>query len=283
MVYLFLSILLFSINNILWKKNISDVNITFLVSYRALFTSLFSIGFALYFHSFDAVTLTDIFRTSVGSIFGVIGLLSMLIVIKEASLHWVSIYNLLGIFFTTCYLIMIEKFEISNSILGAFLIVLGFIYHVVTNTNKQLHMTLKQHLLLLLMTVSFCVSSIIHWKNLAKEIPALVILSNQELVVFSVTFLISCFSLKPIEFVEYYKQYFAKVALMASVIFFALLFSFLGLKLTNPIISSIVFLANPLMTIVLNLIVFKEKLTKHNLVALLFFVLGAFLLHFHSV
>lgn len=83
MVYLLLSIVLYSLNNILWKKNISDVSITFLVSYRALFTTLISVSIAFYFHSFDSMTMYDIFRTSLGSVFGVIGLLSMLAVVKK--------------------------------------------------------------------------------------------------------------------------------------------------------------------------------------------------------
>lgn len=282
MVYLLLSIVLYSLNNILWKKNISDVSITFLVSYRALFTTLISVCIALYFHSFDSITMYDIFRTSLGSVFGVIGLLSMLAVVKKASLYWVSIYNLLGIFFTSCYLIIVEKFDISNCILGAFLILLGFVYYIVTNENKHLRMTIQQHLLLLVMSLSFSVSSLIHWKNLVKEIPSLFILYNQELVVFLVTFLLSSLSQKTNFFAEQYKKYFTRVALMACVIFFALFFSFKGLKLTNPIISSIVFLASPLTTMVLNLVIFKEKLSKHNIVALLIFLIGVFQLHYHT-
>jgi drug/metabolite transporter (DMT)-like permease len=282
MIFLLLSILFFGFNNVLWKKNLEQVDFLFLVSYRALFTSILSIIIALSVTSFDTVTISILFRVTLGSIFGVIGLLCMLSVIQKASLHWLGIYNLMGIGVTTCYLIVYENFAIKQSILGASILLLGFMYHIYTNSNKSLTMSLKQHVLMVVMTVSFCVSSILHWKNLAKEIPTLVIVSNQEIVVFITTTLIFLLKNKKTISFEPYKKHFLNVILMAGVIFLALLFSFLGLKLTNPLISSLVFLASPLTTIVMNLVFFKEKLTLHNSIALVLLGAGAFILHYNT-
>ncbi len=282
MIFLLLSILFFGFNNVLWKKNLEQVDFLFLVSYRALFTSILSIIIALSVTSFETVTISILFRVTLGSIFGVIGLLCMLSVIQKASLHWLGIYNLMGIGVTTCYLIVYENFAIKQSILGASILLLGFIYHIYTNSNKSLTMSLKQHVLMVVMTVSFCVSSILHWKNLAKEIPTLVIVSNQEIVVFITTTLIFLLKNKKTISFEPYKKHFLNVILMAGVIFLALLFSFLGLKLTNPLISSLVFLASPLTTIVMNLVFFKEKLTLHNSIALVLLGAGAFILHYNT-
>jgi drug/metabolite transporter (DMT)-like permease len=282
MIFLLLSILFFGFNNVLWKKNLEQVDFLFLVSYRALFTSILSIIIALSVTSFDTVTISILFRVTLGSIFGVIGLLCMLSVIQKASLHWLGIYNLMGIGVTTYYLIVYENFALKQSILGASILLLGFMYHIFTNSNKSLTMSLKQHVLMVVMTVSFCVSSILHWKNLAKEIPALVIVSNQELVVLITTTLIFLFKNKKTISFEPYKKHFLNVILMAGVIFLALLFSFLGLKLTNPLISSLVFLASPLTTIVMNLVFFKEKLTLHNSIALVLLGAGAFILHYNT-
>lgn len=284
MIYLFLSILLFGFNNVLWKKNLQNVNVLFLVCFRALFTATLSLLIAYNYSSFDMLTGANFFKVTLGSLFGVIGLLSMLTVLQKASLHWLGIYNLIGIVFTTCYLIFFENLELKQSMLGVFLLILGFIYHIYTNTNKSFIMTFKQHILLLLMTVSFCLSSLVHWKNLAREIPTLVIVSNQEFVVFSTTLFIILFrKQKGIIRFESCKKHFLNVVLMASVIFFALLFSFLGLKLTNPLTSSIVFLASPLTTIVMNLFFFKEKMTLHNGIALFLVASGAFILHYYTV
>ena len=283
MIFLVVSIVLFAFNNVLWKLNLQNTNITFLVSYRALFTSVFSFSLAFYFHDFNAITIGVLGRVTLGSLFGVIGLLCMLTVLQKASLHWLGIYNLMGIVFTTLYLLLFENVSLKQSVWGAVLLVLGFCYHLYTNTNIKLVMTLKQHLLLVLMTFSFCVSSLLHWKNLAKEIPALVIISNQEFVVFACAFICTLVRHKSYVSISLYKKYFVHVLYMAGVIFLALLFSFLGLKLTNPLVSSLVFLASPLTTIVMNLFFCKDKLTFHNGIALFLVALGAFLLHYSSL
>lgn len=206
----------------------------------------------------------------------------MLSVIKKASLHWLGVYNLLGILFTTLYLLVIEKIEFKYSIIGVFFIILGFILYIISAKNKSIKMKINQHILMLMMTISFSVSSIIHWKNLSIEIPTLVILSNQELIVFITSFLLGISCKREYFKISYYRNYFSKIIFMAIIIFFALLCSFLGLKQTDPFLSSLLFLASPLTTIVLNIIFFKEHLSKQNLIALLFMITGAFILHYIS-
>ena len=280
MIFLILSILLFSFNNILWKKNLENLSIFYLVSYRALFTASISFITAYYFNCYNSITYIQLLKVTLGSIFGVLGLLCMLSVIKKASLQWLGVYNLLGILFTTGYLILFEKIEFKYSFVGVFLIILGFIYYIISNKNRNLRMTSKQHLLMLLMIFSFSISSIIHWKNLIREIPSLAIISNQEMVVFTITFICLLFIKKPQLQFTIYKKHFFKVVVMALIIFLALLFSFLGLKQTNPIISSLLFLASPLTTIFMNVMFFKESLSKHNIFALFLMSVGAFILHF---
>lgn len=282
MAYILLSIVLFSFNNILWKKNLQHTTILFLVSYRSSITALLSLGIAFYLESFKSITPIQLLHISIGSIFGVIGLLSMLSVIKKASLHWLGVYNLLGILFTTLYLLVIEKIEFKYSIIGVFFIILGFILYIISAKNKSIKMKINQHILMLMMTISFSVSSIIHWKNLSIEIPTIVILSNQELIVFITSFLLGIFCKREDFKISYYRNYFSKIIFMAIIIFFALLCSFLGLKQTDPFLSSLLFLASPLTTIVLNIIFFKEHLSKQNLIALLFMITGAFILHYIS-
>jgi drug/metabolite transporter (DMT)-like permease len=70
---------------------------------------------------------------------------------------------------------------------------------------------------------------------------------------------------------------------MALLIFSALLFSFLGLKVTNPLISSLLFLSNPLLTIVFAALFFKEKINLYTILALIFISSGAFIIHLQSV
>ena len=184
MIFILLSILLFSFNNVLWKKNLEDTSISFLISYRAFFTSLISLILFLTTSDFNNIINSSIIKITVGSIFGAIGLYCMLFIIKKSSLRWIGIYNLLGIVFTATYLYFYENIEIKNSILGIILILLGFTLHLYKNQEPNLKLEMKQHFYLIVMTLGFGISSILHWKNLEKNVPVLFILSNQELVVF---------------------------------------------------------------------------------------------------
>jgi drug/metabolite transporter (DMT)-like permease len=283
MIYIIFSILLFSTNNILWKKNLENLPVTFLVGYRAFFTSIVALFLVYYLYSFNLYTPYLLLKITTGSIFGVVGLLCMLHVIKKASLQWLGIYNLSGIVFTFLYLLFFEKIDFSQSILGVVLVVLGFIYFVYYNKETQIKITWVQHFLLLVMTISFSISSLIHWKNLTSQIPPLLIISNQELVVFITALIVTSRNRQSFKAKKEFKNYFFRVLLMAFIIFFALFFSFLGLQNTNPFISSVVFLASPLTTILLSTIVFKEKMNFKNWVSILIIALGAFILHYSTV
>ena len=283
MIFIFISIFLFSSNNVLWKKNLQTVSIPFLVGYRAFFTSLISCVLVIYFYNFQDLFSLPHVKITLGSIFGVLGLFCMLTVIKNAPLQWLGIYNLIGVVFTAVYLFIVEKIALFESILGLVLIVLGFLAYLFFNKENDVKITSKQHLYLLLMTLFFSTSSLIHWKNLTSEVPALVIITNQEFVVFFTALLI-------IVKTQMYSQIklgisinFKKVLVMALLIFLALLFSFLGLKVTNPLISSLLFLSNPLLTIVFAALFFKEKINLYTILALIFISSGAFILHLQSV
>lgn len=282
MIYILLSILLISFNNVLWKRNLENTTISFLVAYRALFTSLVSFGLLLYFYGLTVFNDVPIFKITLGSIFGVIGLFNMLTVVKKASLQWLGIYSLLGIVFTSTYFWLFEELNLKKSVLGLLLIVIGFVFYIFSNRENNIKISLKQHALLAIMTFSFSLSSLIHWKNLTTNIPTLLILSNQEFVVFFTASIFTLFKRKSIEIKKQIKNYFFRVIAMGLIIFLALLCNFLGLKITNPIVSSVLFLASPLTTILFSALFFKEKLTLKNSFAILIIAFGAYILHYFS-
>jgi len=282
MIFIMLSVLLFSYNNVLWKKNLKATSIPFLVAYRAFFTSTISIGILLFFFTIENVSISDFIKITMGSLFGVLGLFSMLTVIKKASLQWLGIYNLLGVVFTILYLWIFDTVPIKESLLGLVVIVFGFVCFIVSNKQTQLRITLKQHLVLLLMTFSYSFSAILHWKNLNLDFSPLLIIANQESIVFLVGLFFTFKKTKIRSIKIELKTYFKKIAFMSIVVFFAILFSFLGLKQTNPIIASLLFLAAPLTTILFSAFFFKEKLSKKNIVFIIIILLGAFILHFQN-
>ena len=191
MIFIMLSVLLFSYNNVLWKKNIKATSIPFLVAYRAFFTSTISIGFLLLFFTIKHISISDFIKITTGSLFGVLGLFSMLAVIKKSSLQWLGIYNLFGVVFTILYLWIFDAVPIKESLLGLLFIVSGFVCFIFSNKQTQLKITFKQHLILLLMTFSYSFSAILHWKNLNLNFSPLLIIANQESIVFFVGLLLT--------------------------------------------------------------------------------------------
>jgi drug/metabolite transporter (DMT)-like permease len=277
-----LSVLLFSYNNVLWKKNLKATSIPFLVVYRAFFTSTISIGFLLIFFTIEHISIADFIKITTGSLFGVLGLFSMLAVIKKASLQWLGIYNLLGVVFTILYLWIFDTVPIKESLLGLLFIVSGFVCFIFSNKQTQLKITFKQHLILLLMTFSYSSSAIFHWKNLNLNFSPLLIIANQESIVFFVGLLFTFKKVNMSSITTGLRIYLKKIVIMSTVVFFAILFSFLGLKQTNPIVSSLLFLAAPLTTILFSALFFKEKFSKKNIVFIIIILVGAFMLHFHN-
>ena len=280
MIFIMLSVLLFSYNNVLWKKNTKATSIPFLVAYRAFFTSTISIGFLLLFFTIKHISISDFIKITTGSLFGVLGLFSMLAVIKKASLQWLGIYNLLGVIFTILYLWIFDTVPIKESLLGLLFIVSGFVCFIFSNKQTQLKITFKQHLILLLMTFSYSFSAILHWKNLNLNFSPLLIIANQESIVFFVGLLLTFKKANISSIKTDLRIYFKRIIIMSTVIFFAILFSLLGLKQTNPIVSSLLFLAAPLATILFSALFFKEKFSKKNIVFIIIILLGAFMLHF---
>ena len=282
MIFIMLSVLLFSYNNVLWKKNIKATSISFLVAYRAFFTSTISVGFLLLFFTIEHISISDFIKITTGSLFGVLGLFSMLAVIKKSSLQWLGIYNLLGVVFTILYLSIFDAVPIKESLLGLLFIVSGFVCFIFSNKQTQLKITFKQHLILLLMTFSYSFSAILHWKNLNLNFSPLLIIANQESIVFFVGLLFTFKKANISSIKTDLRIYFKRIIIMSTVIFFAILFSLLGLKQTNPIVSSLLFLAAPLATILFSAFFFKEKFSKKNIVFIIIILLGAFMLHFQN-
>jgi drug/metabolite transporter (DMT)-like permease len=282
MVFILLSVLLFSYNNVLWKKNLEAISIPFLVAYRAFFTSTISLGILLVFFTIETISISDFTKITIGSLFGVLGLFCMLSVIKKASLQWLGIYNLLGVVFTILYVSIFDSVPMVASVCGVIVIVFGFVCFILTNKQKQLKINFKQHLILLVMTCSYSFSAILHWKNLNSDFSPLLIIANQESIVFFVGLFFTFKNGQGSLFKTDLKVYFKRIVAMSLVVFFAILFSFLGLKQTNPIISSLLFLAAPITTILFSTLFFKEKLSWKNTIFITIILMGTFLLHFQN-
>jgi len=285
MTYLVLAMLLFSFNNVLWKKNLVNISVSLLMTYRSFLTSILSTSILFYFHDITEFSFLQISKTLTSATLGLIGLFSMLTLYKKASIQWAAIYNLLGIIFTILYLWLFKKFDLKSSFFGLTIITIGFIFYIYTNKNSSLKINLKQHLLLILMTLCFGTAAIINWENLTQKIPAIFIIANQEILFFICGVVILSFEKrrrKPNQLLLTFQKYFYRVLLMSMVIFLGLLFSFLGLEITNPVISGVLFLASPLTTILFSSYFFRETIKISDWIAIGVIAFGAFLLYLQT-
>lgn len=283
MIYSILGVLLFSFNNVLWKKNLRTSNVFFLVTYRAFFTSSFAFLIILLFYKIQHFNNSDILKITLGSLLGVLGLFCMLQVLKKESLQWIGVYNLIGVVFTSLYLWIFEKINLTDTIIGISIIIVGFIFFIVSNVNVKMRITLKQHMLLLLMILCFSLSSIIHWKNLTNEIAPIYIIANQELLVFTVGLIFTLTKYKNSEILTAIKSQFYTVIMMSIVILAAILCAFLGLKIINPLLSGLLFLASPLTTILFSSIFFKEYISAKNWISIIVISTGAFIIYLQTL
>ena len=135
-------------------------------------------------------------------------------------------------------------------------------------------------MLLLIMTLSFSSGSIIQWENITADISPLLIIANQELMVLFLGIVLVLRQRKNMDVIGQSKIFFKPVVLMSIVILLASFLGLLGLKITDPFKSSLLYLALPLTTILFSFIFFKEKLIWKNIVAIVLIALGAFLLHY---
>lgn len=261
MIYLALAVFLFIVNNLLWKVNLGIINLFLLITYRAFFTFIFSLALAIYIYSIDAFFVSQTTRITLGSLFALLGLYLMLFALKNISLQWLGIYNLLGIVFSSLYLIFIENLDLRTSLPGILLVFIGFVIFISNSNKSNFKILPKNHFQLLLMILSFNIASIFHWKSLNEGIPPLIVITYQEGIIFLTTGIVLIFKRKVTKSLnKELKLHFKRVSLMAIIVVLAHICTFLGLKMTNPVISGVVFLKIPLLTIIFSSWIFKEKI-----------------------
>ena len=265
MIFLILSIFLYSINNYFWKKILSDSNIWFVIALRSSFTIILGLIWSYFIDPefLNTITWQQLKFVLIASILGALGLICMVSALKNGSLIQYGIFNLLTIFITVTYLIIFENLNIKYYIIGSSFIIVGFaIYLSQLKKEKVADNSIKQYLLLSLMALFFSFSGLMHWYNLKVSIPVMASLLIQEGTVF--VFGITFFLLQPqkviIEVIRNSTNKIILVVFMSIIIFLAVWFGFMGLKITNPIISSLLSLAVPIITIFFGNLFLKEKI-----------------------
>jgi uncharacterized membrane protein len=132
MIFLILSILLYSINNYFWKKILSDTNIWFVIALRSLFTIILCLLLSCFIYSelLNTISWHQLKSILIASLLGALGLICMVSALKNGSLRQLGVFNLLTVFITVTYLIIFENLNIKYYLIGSFFILIGFAFYL---------------------------------------------------------------------------------------------------------------------------------------------------------
>ena len=264
MIYLILSNFFYALNNLLWKRALSKFNLWHIISSRSLLTSIVGFIVIITFYS-DVINTIDFplfLNIFIASVFGSLGLICMIHALKKGSLSQLALFNLIIVFLIGSFLFFFEGLHFENYRVASLLIISGFVLYIyqIKKKNTQ-QMSLHQLLLFSLMSIFFAGSIVMHWYGLNKDIPVIFSLSIQEAVVFlsSITIVIISPSFSLVKLRYELKKISTTVILMATVIFAAIWTGFSGLKFTDPLISSLISLLTPILTILFGVVFYKDK------------------------
>jgi len=282
MIFLILSSILYAFNNLLWKRTLSEFNLWIVIGSRSFLTSVTGISIILLFY-FDAIqTIHSVTLISImcASILGALGLICMILALKKGSLAQLGVFNLIIVFFIASYLYFFENILVQNYTIASLLIIVGFGSYIfqIQNNNRY---SFRQLVLFIMMSFFFAGASLLHWYNLKQAIPAIISVTIQELVVFlSVVILVlSKPSLVPQKGYFHFKKIVIPIVLMSVIIFAAVWTGFLGLQYTNPLISALISLVTPILTILFGVLFYKDKWSYFSLLALLLIISGVYLIN----
>ena len=282
MFYLLGSVILFSINNLLWAHFAPQQNIYSIIKKRAGFTSLFLglllLGFL--FYSQQEFPTQHIIELLIISCIGFAGLSCLVLGFKQGSFLQYAIYSLLFTYIIG-FILQEQLFQnwMWNSISLAF-VSLGYLYFIVkqfkeTKTQKRSKLA---HLYFFLAHLCFATLLFLQWKFLENS-SQLAIAFTQEFSVFILAGLILW--LKP-DKIKVKQIPLWKFSLFALPITLAVLLGLEGLKSTNPFHSALIGLLVPIITLLLGVLLKKEKLNLKSLPGLIIMLVGMVSFYMYS-
>lgn len=275
MEYLILSSLFFAINNVLWKWIVADYLPLQVIVKRAMITSLIGVGVLVVYSSDLEIytTLSEAVFVNLTCIIGALGLVFMIYALKESTLNNFIHYSLLGSFGTATYLYFAENIIPQNYVLGILFIALGFSVFLWNQRNNSKVVQFSTHRYLALMTLCFSVSGIMQWYNL-KTYDLVFLAVHQEIEVLITAGILIRYLKQPI--LSFFK--FDYILFMVPIVAIAIIAGMLGLKITNPFISSIMSMTTPVLTMILAVVVLKERFKWYYVSSMFMVILGAWLL-----
>jgi hypothetical protein len=274
MLYLFASIILFSINNLLWTHYAPKQSIYLTIFKRSSFTSLFIgiIFVGVLFYSQQVFPTKELLNLFMISCVGFAGLSFLVLGFKKGSILQYAIYSLLFTFvlgFLTEYHI---QYDSPRNIFSLLFVSFGYLYFIFKQFNEQkIALKSKQaHAYFFLAHLCFAFLLLLQMEFL-KSISQVVIALTQELSIFILAGLVLLIQPRTTQVNKIPIWHFVLFAIPLTL---AVLLGLEGLKNTNPFHSLLIGLLTPIITLLLGVFFGKEILNLKSLPGLLIMIFG---------
>lgn len=253
MTYLFLSVLSFAINNVLWAKFAPLESSMLLMGKRAMFTSFF-MGLILILAATVNIdlefVLADLPLLFLIGLPGFMGLYFLLEGFKYGNILQFSIYSLLLTFVLGILGEQTARVDIMERAVPCVLVVFGYLHFTIIqykNTSKA-KSKIKAHLYFFLAHLFFGASLFLQWHYLA-YMSSVALGLSQEILVMAMALILVFFGAKKNSKSSALSWH--HYAVLAVPISFAVLLGLEGLRSTHPFHSAMIGLFTPIATILL--------------------------------
>ncbi len=282
MAWLFLSTLLFTFNNVLWKKFL-PVSFTFkLVFIRAVYSSLLLLLLYRFMDGnfFRELSTPGFYIILISCVLGAMGLFALVSYLKNGRLYNLGYYNMAGTALAGLYTFFFVKEKLQGFFFmpAMLLLAIGYLFfiHIKNNQKKEGEKSINDHLLLWIMVFSFT-GAMITQSMALNHFSFVTLAFTQELVILIMAGLASIVlykkdSIKNITILSW------QPILMAVIIVAAVLTSLAGLKITSPLASAVFGLLVPLFTFFGGVFFFKEKAVLQHYVAMVLMLGGCLMM-----
>lgn len=272
MVWLFMSALIFSVNNILWKIALEKMPPLAVMAMRAMMTTLVALLLLLFFFTEYSTRVVEflpvLWGPSLGAAFG---LTFMLLGLQRGNLRQLSVYALVGILFTATYLVLVEGISLEYYGLGALLILFGYVLYIWRFERGGLRgQSGLAHLFFAGMILCFSASYLLHWHNFRSEVPVVMgMLAQEGAVLTTALVLMSRVGIRGMRMqFSQALPHFGHILLMATLVAMAVYFGFLGLAATDPLIAALSTLSVSLLTVLWDKL-FRGGIADYSLILIL--------------
>lgn len=275
MIYLLLSVCLFSINNVLWAKYAQRVQTFILIKNRAWFTTLFIGLVYLVVVGFYVPLETKNVLPKIGlvSVVGFLGLYFLVLGFKYGTVLQFSVYSLLTAFAIGAVSQYKDIVTLQGHFISLLLIALGYLtFSYFQFYKKDISKNqIKAHAYFIIAHSFFCVLVFLQWHYL-QHFSSLELAFVQELVVLALSGILVVKTL--VKTAQLHSLKWWQYMIFALPISFAVVLNLEGLKNTNPFYTSLSGLLTPLLTIVFGYFITKERFKPFALLGFLIMLIG---------